>query len=237
MTIRNPKLDGSNCFDCIPQIGPCSIGCNQCFYNRPGAFYVPIDQPHIPSPEEVGDGIVRMNCGNDSNNQRDLVIATAKQYKHVFFNTSIPRFDFPGPVVLTANPCEEDNGYIGIGEIPPNLMFVRLRVSATNLPQIDNEVEWWTRAQVPVVLTFMAYYDEKPQVDEEVVGLESEDCYEWKVRHINSYHCPTSVFIHQVRKRYEDVRLVSVCGGFCRDCHICETYYWQTLKRLQETGE
>ena len=71
---------------------------------------MPIDRPHVPTPEEVGDGIVRMNCGNDSNNQRDLVIETAKRYQRYFFNTSIPRFDFPGPVVLTANPKEEQEG-------------------------------------------------------------------------------------------------------------------------------
>jgi len=85
---RNPKQDGSNLFDCIPQIGPCPIGCNQCFYNRPGAFYVSIDQPIVPTPEEVGDGIVRMNCGNDSNNQRELVIRTASQYKHAFYTAT-----------------------------------------------------------------------------------------------------------------------------------------------------
>ena len=65
---------------------------------------------HVPTPEEVGDGIVRMNCGNDWNNQRDLVIETAKKYQRFFFNTTIPRFDFPGPVVLTANPKEEQEG-------------------------------------------------------------------------------------------------------------------------------
>ena len=57
-TKRNPKQEGTPFFDCIPQIGPCPIGCNQCFYNRPGAYYVPIDKPHVPTPEEVSDGIV-----------------------------------------------------------------------------------------------------------------------------------------------------------------------------------
>ena len=83
-TTRNPKQEGTPFFDCIPQIGPCPINCNQCFYNRPGAYYVPIDKPHVPTPEEVGDGIVRMNCGNDSNNQRDLAIEAAQKYKRFF---------------------------------------------------------------------------------------------------------------------------------------------------------
>ena len=51
-----------------------------------------------------------MNCGNDSNNQRELVIETAQRYKRFFFNTPIPRFDFPGPVVLTANPQGRGTG-------------------------------------------------------------------------------------------------------------------------------
>ena len=68
-TVRNPKQEGTPFWDCIPQTGPCPMQCNQCFYNRPGAYYVPIDKPHVPTPEEVGDGIVRMNCGHDCNNQ------------------------------------------------------------------------------------------------------------------------------------------------------------------------
>ena len=141
MTKRNPKQEGTPFFDCIPQIGPCPIGCNQCFYNRPGAYYVPIDQPHIPTPEEVGDGIVRMNCGNDSNNQRDRVVETAKQYQRYFFNTSIPRFDFPGPVVLTANPKEEQEGSYAMPTIgtrrPPTSCSC---ASARRQPTYG----WWT---------------------------------------------------------------------------------------------
>ena len=42
-------------------------------------------------------------------------------------------------------------------------MFVRLRTSATNLALVDQAVAAWTAAQVPVVITFMAYYDHEPQ--------------------------------------------------------------------------
>ncbi len=77
---RNPKQEGTNIFDCKPQCGPCPVGCAQCFYNRPGAFYTSIYEDLVPTPEEVGDGIVRMNSGHDSNIQRDLVIATALKY-------------------------------------------------------------------------------------------------------------------------------------------------------------
>ena len=240
---RNPKQEGTPFFDCIPQIGPCPIGCNQCFYNRPGAYYVPIDRPHVPTPEEVGDGIVRMNCGNDSNNQRDLAIETAKRYRRYFFNTSIPRFDFPGPVVLTANPKEEQessfvmpNRHGDDWRSPAeNLMFVRLRTSATNLALVDKAVAAWTAAQVPVVITFMAYYDHEPQVPADLTF--KGPCYEWRVRHINSYWCPTKEFMRWVMSRYAGNRLVSMCSSinsaYCRDCRNCESHYLQTIKHLK----
>jgi hypothetical protein len=238
---RNPKQEGTNFFDCIPQVGPCPIGCNQCFYNRPGAYYVPIDQPHVPTPEEVGDGIVRMNCGNDSNNNRELVIATAQQYEKFFFNTSVRNLDFPGPVVLTANPREEEPAWCPnfADEVPNNLMFIRLRVSGTNLHHIDYAARWWTMAGVPVVLTFMAYYDCLPDVADRVrreFGPPG-DCYEWRVRHINSYWCATKPFMRYVMRQFADNRLVSMCSsinsGYCRDCRNCETYYVQTMKRMR----
>jgi hypothetical protein len=243
-TKRNPKQEGTSYFDCIPQAGPCPIGCNQCFFNRPGAYYVPMDQlPLVPTPKEVGDGIVRMNCGNDSNNQRDLVIDTAKQYQRYFFNTSIPRFDFPGPVVLTANPTEEDESryawpiWHGDNWYSPaaNLMFVRLRTSATNLGLVDKAVAAWTAAQVPVVITFMAYYDHEPHVPADLIF--KGPCYEWRVRHINPYWCPTKDFVRWVMSRYAQNRLVSMCSSvssaYCRDCRNCETHYLQTMKRLR----
>ena len=90
--VRNPKQVGSNLWDCRPQTGNCPVGCSQCFYNRPNAFYCDINEPNIPDPVEVGNDIVRMNCGHDSNLQRNLVIATAGQYKNFFFVLLIRAF-------------------------------------------------------------------------------------------------------------------------------------------------
>jgi hypothetical protein len=74
-------------------------------------------------------------------------------------------------------------------------------------------------------------------VDEAEVGLPAAECYAWKVRHMNSYWCPTPAFMRKVLDRYNDNRLVSMCGSidtpYCRACRNCETYYWQTLKRLR----
>jgi hypothetical protein len=231
MTIPNPKLIDTNTWDCIPQAGKCPIDCNQCFFNREGAFYT--ETPSVPTVEEVGDSIVRMNCGNDSNNDRRLVIKTALQYKHFFFNTSIPVFDFPGPVVFTANACEEKPATTpGVVDVPPNLMFVRLRVTTTNLALVKQATHRWTKAGVPVVLTFLAYYDKQPEVPKDFPLL-GEECYVWKVRHINSYWCPTPVFMryamNYVRGTSRPNRFVSMCGGYndsyCHSCRNCESYY------------
>jgi hypothetical protein len=261
MIPRNPKQEGTCLWDCKPQQGPCPNDCNQCFYNRPGAFYVPIEEPIIPDSAEVGDGIVRMNCGHDSNIEREKVIEAAGRYRHVFYSTPLPRFDFPSPVVFTANPVEEKRLWKP-GEIEQlflrpsldNLMFVRLRVSLTNRELIQKGVlEWAVLRKIPVVLTFMAYYDQLPPGcyesnagDRPVAVPESgqqenpRPAYVWKKRTHNSYWCPTSEFKAGVlsRMRASGGTLVSMCGtstsNRCRDCRNCETYYVQTMKRLGE---
>ena len=240
---RNPKQEGSNLFDAIPQSGPCPLDCNQCFYNRPGAFYVDPAKPHMPPVEEVGDGIVRVNCGHDSNIDRELVIKATECYKHRFFNTSIPQFDFPAPVAFTANREEEKPVWTfpPATATPANLMYVRLRVSPTNLEHVDRGVAIWAQQDVPVVLTFMAYYDREPGGCQEA-GLSQEECYTWKVRHVNPYWCATERFMRYVLSREKAIggRLVTMCGtptsNWCRDCRNCETYFWQTIKHMGEVG-
>jgi len=210
-------------------------------------FYCNINEPNIPDPAEVGNGIVRMNCGHDSNLQRKLVIATAGQYKNFFFNTSIPNYDFPGPVVLTINCCEEEpkRAIRPPTIVPPNLMFVRIRTSASNLGDVHRLVTEWGLVDVPIVITFMAYYDDNV-VNYVIrhrhpffVGLQpSTDLYEYETRHINDYWCPTREMKIRTMKSLgiERNRLLTMCGtydsNYCKDCHNCESYYWITRRRL-----
>ena len=62
--------------------------------------------------------------------------------------------------------------------------------------------------------------------------------YEWKVRHVNPYWCPTRKFKQRVMRQFGG-HLVTMCGtldsNWCRDCRNCETYYWQAVKRIKET--
>ena len=245
MTVRNPKQEGTPLFDCKPQCGPCPVACDQCFYNRPGAFSVDPDQPHMPTVEEVGDGVLRINSGHDSNVEREKAISMTDAFPRRFFNTSIPRFDFPAPVVFTANPREEKSFVPPPDPVPDNLMFVRLRVSSTNLELVGRAVDAWTAVGVPVVLTFMAYCDREPE-DCSLSGWDpAQATYEWQVRHTNSYWCPTKPFIRRVladmRVRSPLARrLVTMCGTpdsrWCRDCLNCLGHYHVAAQRLR-TGE
>ncbi len=244
MKIRNPKQEGSNLYDCRPQTGSCPIGCNQCFYNRPRAYYTDISEPNMPDPVEVGTGIVRMNCGHDSNLERELVIASAGQYRNFFFNTSIANYNFPGPVVLTINCCEEEpkRAIMPPITIPQNLMFVRIRASASNLGDVHRLVTDWLMSDVPIVITFMAYYDDavyhKMLTKKHAFYAGVEKLYEYKTRHINKYWCPTREMKIRTMKSLnaEHNRLLTMCGTFdsnyCKDCGNCESYYWITRRRL-----
>ncbi len=231
MTTRNPKQEKSNVYDCKPQTGKCPIGCNQCFYNREGAFYVDIDKPHMPTLEEVGHSIMRVNSGHDSNIQKEMVISETEKYGKRFFNTSLPKFDFPAPVVWTANSKEEEE--VPYVSIPDNVMFIRLRVSSTNWEKIEKAIKFYSNI-VPVVLTFMAYYDKEP---------EHASNYEWKQRHINSYWCPTRDFMRETLKKAKDIggRMVALCSDLdayqCVACKNCESYYYQTVKHMKENEE
>jgi len=221
--MRNPKQAGTKLFDCIPQIGPCPNKCNQCFYN-----HFPIDRPHFPTLTEVGDGIVRVNSGHDSNINRDFVIDSTKQYPKRFFNTSIPEFDFPAPVVFTVNPVEEGTPYFP-NLCDPNdlekIMFVRLRVSSTNLLHVFNAAIKWSEAGVPVVLTFMRYYESPPDYKN----------YEFRKHIENSYWCPTKTFMTLVVQTLSANAEITMCGtpesSYCRDCLNCERYYYRAMQR------
>ena len=234
--VRNPKQDGSVLYDCIPQVGPCPNQCHECFYNRAGAFYLDIAHPHVPAPETLPAGaIVRMNSGHDSNLQRELVVRTAAQYDQVFFNTSLPTFDFPGPFVLTVNPKEEEVYHRPpTARMPKSLMFVRVRVSPSNRRLAQDAIWSWTSNGIPTVLTFMRYYD-MPVPENKWPAVKTP--YVFKQHILNSYWCPTAAYTRAVMGVFADNPLVSMCGGheggLCKTCRNCETYYLQSAKRLR----
>lgn len=232
----NPKTMGSGIITCIPQTGTCPNNCEDCFFQGGRSYLEPLNEnlPHIPS-EKLADGrIVRMNDGNDSNHQRELVIETAKRYKDYFFNTARP-YDLDGfeaPVVLTVNPGSiTDEGYARLVGIPNNLMFVRVRVNMWNLDDIVRPVvNYYTGRGVPVIFTFMAYYTKEiPEV--------YKDCYEWKKRTLNSYYVLKRGHIEAILEDYKDNSYVYSCGykgtHSCMQCGNCIREYYNTKERMR----
>jgi hypothetical protein len=176
-----------------------------------------------------------MNDGNDSNIQRDLVMEIAKQYKQVFFNTSINKdlANFKHPVVLTANPSTKTDTVPNISEIPDppaNLMFVRVRTNAWNTEVVDKFVEFYTKFEVPTVLTFMGYYTQD-------IPKDYLFQYEFKKRTLNSYYVLTKQAYLNIVNRYQDNPWVYTCGKYntysCSKCGNCIREYYNTVVRCK----
>ena len=172
---ENPKTKGSGIFAVIPQQGRCPNNCKHCFFqghNR--SFLKPIEEntPNMLPIEESRCRVIRINDGNDSNHQRELVINSTWMYNMRFFNTAIPKDleGFPGPVVVTINPGKmTDSDFYKLDPIPKNLMFVRIRTNMWNINTVVRPaVEYYTSKEVPVVLTFMAYYQEGDEMPDDI---------------------------------------------------------------------
>jgi len=234
--IENPKTAGSGILCAIPQRGRCPVGCADCFFQSGRSFLEPLEDnlPNLPPPEMARGKIVRMNDGNDSNNQRELVIAAAEEYEHVFFNTSMPKdlAGFDRPVVLTVNPGKKtDRSAHLIDPVPTNLMFVRFRVNTWNLELCDQAVEHYTERGIPVMLTFMRYYTED-------LPEGHAQNYAFRKKILNHYWDISTEGWDMIMSRYVDNNLVYSCGRshsafLCSRCGGCLREYFATVERME----
>lgn len=219
---NNPKLEGSNLIDAIPQTGECPIKCKECFYNG-GRFYRTLDEPLLPSLAETEGKIVRVNSGHDSNIRHDRVLAVTSRYKNKFYNTSIACFNFPAPVVFTCNGREPL-----FVQCSPNVMFVRIRTNTWDLETQDALVDYYRAHGKPVVVTFMRYYNS--------FNIINPDDYEWRKNVLNEYYCIKADSLLKIMKRYKG-KGVKMCGtpwsSACVDCRNCEFLYWECLRRMK----
>jgi hypothetical protein len=177
----NPKTMSSGIICAIPHKEVCPVGCEDCFFQSGRSYLEPLvdNLPNMPSLDEVGINVVRVNDGNDSNNDREYVMNAVKQYSMKFYNTSINNnlCLFDAPVVLTLNPSSmTDNNYHKIDKIPNNLMFVLLRVNSWNLNMVDDAINHYTKNNIPIVLTFMAYHNDNsiPDDHKNFISIEKE---------------------------------------------------------------
>jgi hypothetical protein len=233
--IWNPKIKGSGIIECIPQKGLCPNNCVDCFFQSGRSYLEPLDQnlPHIPTKELAKGRIVRINDGNDSNNQRELVEQVAQQFDDYFFNTSInyKLGEFSAPVVLTLNPAKmTDNEFHKVDSVPNNLMFVRFRVNLWNLNLLKEAIDYYTPKKVPVILTFMAYYTQS-------IPDDYKNDYIWKQRTLNSYWCLKSELIREIIGLFEDNPYVYPCSvkgqHSCIFCGNCLKFYYATKERMR----
>lgn len=238
---------GSGIICCVPQAEECPVKCPDCFFQSGRSYLEPLNEnlPNMPSAERAKGFVVRVNDGNDSNVQRELVIASTKIYKDKFYNTSIPRKlkEFDAPVVLTINPGLYTNTEIHplSSPLPINLMFVRVRVCSWNLDLVAKAVEYYTERNVPVVLTFMRYYD----TAEGMPKVHKDTFYVFKKKVLNDYWCLNDHGWKTIMNSYEHNKLVYSCGregeehGWfeCRRCGHCLREYFNTKRRMRLQSE
>jgi hypothetical protein len=235
--IENPKTKGSGVICCIPQKGVCPIGCADCFFQSGRSYLEPLEDnlPNMPNLKMAKGRVVRVNDGNDSNNKPYLVLLATDSYVDKFYNTSVPENleEFDAPVVLTVNPAENtDCAAVLVDPIPSNLMFVRARVNTWNLGLIDTIVDYYSSKEVPIILTFMAYYTN-------TIKSGHEADYTYRQRTLNSYWVITQEAWDRVMARYTGNKWVYSCGKdanafACHRCGNCLREYYATKERLRE---
>lgn len=233
--VQNPKVKGSGIIACIPQAGLCPHGCEDCFFQSGRSYLEPLKEnlPYVPLVGISIGRVVKMNDGNDSNIERDLVEKTAERYENVFFNTASPHRlgGYPAPVVFTVNMGKmTDTGFHKLKKIPDNLMFVRVRVNSWNVSDVViPAVEYYTEKGVVVVLTYMAYYTAT------IPPIYIED-YKWKKRTLNSYYVLREERQEGIEGLFNRDPIVYSCGYkgqyACTFCGNCIREYYNTMERL-----
>ena len=247
MYIENPKTKGSGILCCIPQTGSCPVGCADCFFQSGRSYLEPLKDnlPNMPDIDDVlkNHSIVRVNDGNDSNNNRDLVISSTQPYPLKFYNTSnrweLEKYD--APVVLTLNPGKLTNDYFHkLDPMPNNLMFVKFRVNTWNLETACAAIDYYTCKNIPVVLTFMAYFN----TAEDTIPLEHRPNYIYRKRTTNSYWAITTEAWLEVMSNWRSDKLVYSCGHIegekgdtkCKYCGNClREFYATRVRKMLET--
>lgn len=241
--IPNPKMRGSGLVACIPQTGTCPNRCEDCLFQSGRSYLEPLEEnlPNMPSIEEVGFRVVRVNDGNDSNADPEQVIEATRMYPLKFYNTAIPSDleNFDAPVVVTVNPHRmTDLCFYRISPISKNLMFVRVRVNTWNLKRVDEAVEYYSSREVPVGLTFMAYFTG-------VIPKGNEENYVYRKRTLNSYWAITTKAWEKVMERYRYNKWVYSCGKIegergttaCARCGNCIREFFVTKERIRDSGK
>lgn len=253
--IENPKTKNSGIYCCIPQKEQCPLKCVDCFFNGKRSYlnidekgnYVEIIQnlPNMPDSDLCKNRVIRVNDGHDSFYLNEIQkIEIGEMYENFFFNTSIPKhFEKYGnnPVVLTVNPGEmTDISFHKLDPIPKNLMFVRFRVNTWNLELAHTCIQYYSRREVPIILTFMAYFQTNERNAQ--INLAGNEDYIYRKRTMNEYWAITTKAWERIMyelKWKDHNKWVYSCGfegesgdTHCRFCGNCLREYYATKERL-----
>ena len=241
---ENPKTKGSGIICAIPQTGRCPNKCEDCFFQSGRSFLEPLEEnlPNMPFAVDTLGRVVRVNDGNDSNIDREKVMDDTLVYQMKFYNTTIPRDleEFGDPFVLTINPgyMTDKEWHKLLEPIPKNLMFVRIRTNMWNIKEVvEPAIKYYTSREIPVVLTFMAYYDTQDKIP-----LVVRDFYVFRKRTLNSYNAITTEGWELVMRNFKYNKWVHSCGKIegekgdthCRFCGNCLREYFATMERLRK---
>lgn len=233
---ENPKTKGSGIICAIPQTGTCPNNCEDCFFQSGRSYLEPLGDNLPNIPEQVDYQVVRVNDGNDSNVDYPTVEMKTQQYLHRFFNTAIPTIpNKTVPFVLTVNPGKRTDKSFWHLSTAKNLMFVRFRANTWNIELQKECIEFYSQKDIPIVLTFMAYFDTTNKIPE---GHENN--YIYRKRTLNSYNAITTEAWEKIMANYKYNKWVYSCGRIegelgdthCRFCGNCLREYFATLERM-----
>src|SRR3989304_5223941 len=158
---ENPKLKGSNMISARTQIGQCPLNCLECYFNNDN-YYEDKTKQNLPHVEDTIGKIVRCNDGNDSNINMPEVLHWTRQYRDVFYNTSIGKLYFDRPTVLTINGRDTDYTFIKPNDIVGDfntLMAIRFRINVWNRGLCESAINLYRAEGIhsPFLLTIMRY--------------------------------------------------------------------------------
>ena len=242
---ENPKTKNSGIHCVIPQTGTCPNRCEDCFFQSGRSYLEPLEDnlPNMPPNNwsDVENRVFRINDGNDSNVDRETVMEMSMSYPMKFYNTAIMRdiAEFEDPVVLTINPghMTDESWHKFLDPIPANLMFVRIRTNSWNIDNVVKPaIEYYINRNVPVVLTFMAYYDTP-----ESIPLSHKKNYVFRKRTLNSYFVITTKVWEEIMEDFKYEPYVYSCSKVegdlairaCARCGNCIREYFVTMERMR----
>jgi hypothetical protein len=236
--VENPKTYGSGIYCAIPQdYQHCKRGCADCFYQNGRSYLEPLEHnlPNVPPHSIIDNYVIRVNDGLDSGQDIDRVIEKTWMYPDKFYNTADPgavvklQTKGEGPVVLTINPGDmTDRSFVPYSEDLKDLMFVRFRANMWNRKLLAQAVADWCGNGVPLVITYMRYYDE------ESIPFIYHRNYLKKEHILNPSWGIDEFGWHAISVPHKNNPLVSTCGlnantHQCRYCGVCLREYWRSV--------